>query len=186
MQDIKVNNASIFFFGREREGGRRTHQRAQRCSDSSAACYCLTTPVCFFKTVTMDQSQLANLSPQQREEIMQTVQAQVALANMQVQHTGGPGQHAGTAHRWPWPTCRYSTCGMGQQHVGTVRCSWPTCRYSTQGAWPIRRYSTGGIGQQHVGTVQVFMANMYSRCSAGGRRQQTGSILVALTNMLVI
>ena len=153
MQDIKVNNASIFFFWRGREGGRRTHQRAQRCSDSSAACYCLTTPVCFFKTVTMDQSQLANLSPQQREEIMQTVQAQVALANMQVQHTGGPGQHAGTAHRWPWPTCRYSTCGMGQQHVGTV---------------------------------QVFMANMYSRCSAGGRRQQTGSILVALANMLVI
>ncbi len=32
----------------------------------------------------MDQNQLANLSPQQREEIMQTVQAQVALANMQV------------------------------------------------------------------------------------------------------
>ena len=32
----------------------------------------------------MDQNQLANLSPAQKEEIMQTVQAQVALANMQV------------------------------------------------------------------------------------------------------
>ena len=46
----------------------------------------------------MDQNQLANLSPQQREEIMQTVQAQVALANMQVREipsrTGGHGQHA--------------------------------------------------------------------------------------------
>jgi hypothetical protein len=36
------------------------------------------------QTAAMDQNQLANLSPQQREEIMQTVQAQVALANMQV------------------------------------------------------------------------------------------------------
>jgi len=31
----------------------------------------------------MDANQLANLSSQQKEEIMQTVQAQVALANMQ-------------------------------------------------------------------------------------------------------
>lgn len=32
----------------------------------------------------MDQNQLANLTPQQKEELMQTVQAQVALSNMQV------------------------------------------------------------------------------------------------------
>ena len=32
----------------------------------------------------MDPNQLANLSPSQKEEIMQTVQQQVALANMQV------------------------------------------------------------------------------------------------------
>ncbi len=50
------------------------------------------------QTGAMDQNQLANLSPQQREEIMQTVQAQVALANMQV----GIGPHAGRH----WPTCR--------------------------------------------------------------------------------
>jgi len=31
----------------------------------------------------MDAGQLANMSPQQKEEIMQTVQQQVALANMQ-------------------------------------------------------------------------------------------------------
>ena len=31
----------------------------------------------------MDPAQLANLSPSQKEEIMQTVQQQVALANMQ-------------------------------------------------------------------------------------------------------
>jgi len=31
----------------------------------------------------MDPNQLANLSPAQKEEIMQTVQQQVALANMQ-------------------------------------------------------------------------------------------------------
>jgi import inner membrane translocase subunit TIM13 len=31
----------------------------------------------------MDQNQLANLTPAQREEVMQTVQQQVALANMQ-------------------------------------------------------------------------------------------------------
>jgi len=31
----------------------------------------------------MDAGQLANMSPQQQEEIMQTVQQQVALANMQ-------------------------------------------------------------------------------------------------------
>ena len=33
--------------------------------------------------ITMDPAQLANLSPSQKEEIMQTVQQQVALANMQ-------------------------------------------------------------------------------------------------------
>ena len=96
----------------------------------------------------MDQSQLANLSPQQREEIMQTVQAQVALANMQVQHTGGPGQHAGKAHRWPWPTCRYSTCGMGQQHVGTVQVFLVNMQVQ----------HTGGPGQ-YAGTAQVALAN---------------------------
>ena len=37
-----------------------------------------------FFSENMDANQLANLSPQQKEEIMQTVQAQVALANMQV------------------------------------------------------------------------------------------------------
>ncbi len=31
----------------------------------------------------MDENQLAKLSPQQREELMKNVQAQVALANMQ-------------------------------------------------------------------------------------------------------
>lgn len=31
----------------------------------------------------MDENQLKNLSPQQREELMRTVQAQVSLANMQ-------------------------------------------------------------------------------------------------------
>ena len=35
----------------------------------------------------MDSQQLASLSSQQKEEIMQTVQAQVALANMQVRCT---------------------------------------------------------------------------------------------------
>ena len=79
---------------------------------------------------------------------MQTVQAQVALANMQVQHTGGPGQHAGTAHRWPWPTCRYSTCGMGQQHVGTVQVFLAN----------MQEQHTGGPGQ-YAGTAQVALAN---------------------------
>ena len=31
----------------------------------------------------MDQQQIQNLSPQQREELMRNVQAQVALSNMQ-------------------------------------------------------------------------------------------------------
>ena len=31
----------------------------------------------------MDQEQLKNLSPQQKDELMRNVQAQVALANMQ-------------------------------------------------------------------------------------------------------
>ena len=31
----------------------------------------------------MDESQLKNLSPQQKDELMRNVQAQVALANMQ-------------------------------------------------------------------------------------------------------